>query len=621
MGAAYLTRQSCSEIIRFIANDKRTKNITEALNSGVFNYYSILCDGSSSTKIVDEKELYIMKTCLNGKPLFQVISLEEPEEGNVVGLQAALENALSKMEFTFSREDKEIGICSDAASVNIKLWKLIKDELGQQYFLSKCISHKFELAVGDAFKGSSVNQTVEQNYIDIYYFFKKSPLRWRLFKRQAEFLEVSKCRYNCPTGTRWIEHSVASAESYIHNLFPLIAYCDQQIAQPHNKSMKDVRARLQGIRKNVADVKNVIFLSLKLDVIRVLRPLTKMMQDQSLLTSEFVTMCKVSKEIISRMCMLFGDSIEDGTEIEIFENDDTNKLFPTTRKLLNEFSEVEEEIVPFRQTRNDVLINQNKFVYYHEYLLSSDRSEAIKKAVAEFVDILSILEESVTVRFAEIVDNPVIIAMAKLLNSTNYSYVDIEDLYHEVIIIYDHFEKLFSANGCLREHLKSELRVLMLHVNTFLSKVPSTKCWPHIFAAKDSLEISNIIHIVELSIAFPLSNAECERFFSFLWRLYTKERLSLGNETIEALLRLRGDSDFTAKNYDGAIDAFLSQHPDGTLRSAKRHVGGHNYPSKRKSTRASETSLFELNDILREVTDINMEDISDDEWSDESDEA
>ena len=50
-------------------------------------------------------------------------------------------------------------------------------------------------------------------------------------------------------------------------------------------------------------------------------------------------------------------------------------------------------------------------------------------------------------------------------------------------------------------------------------------------------------------------------------------------------------------------------------------MGGHNYPSKRKSTRASETSLFELNDILREVTDINMEDISDDEWSDESDEA
>ena len=88
------------------------------------------------------------------------------------------------------------------ASINIKLWKLIKEKLGQQYFLSKCISHKFELAVGDAFKGFSLNQTVEQNYIDIYYFFKKPPLRWRLFERQAEFLGVSKYQYKRPTGTQ-----------------------------------------------------------------------------------------------------------------------------------------------------------------------------------------------------------------------------------------------------------------------------------------------------------------------------------------------------------------------------------------------------------------------------------
>ena len=109
--------------------------------------------------------------------------------------------------------------------------------------------------------------------------------------------------------------------------------------------------------------------------------------------------------------------------------------------------------------------------------------------------------------------------------------------------------------------------------------------------------------------------------FSFLWRLYTKERLSLGNVTIEALLRLRGDKDFTAKKYDSAIDSFLSRHPDGKLRSAKRHVGGHMYPRKRKSASlsASEPSLFEMNDILTKLTDINVEDISDDEWSDESD--
>ena len=74
--------------------------------------------------------MYIIKVCLNGKPYFHVLALEEPDEGNAPGLATALENAISKIEFTFSREDKEIGLCTDAALVNIRLWKLIRDELG-----------------------------------------------------------------------------------------------------------------------------------------------------------------------------------------------------------------------------------------------------------------------------------------------------------------------------------------------------------------------------------------------------------------------------------------------------------------------------------------------------------
>ena len=104
-------------------------------------------------------------------------------------------------------------------------------------------------------------------------------------------------------------------------------------------------------------------------------------------------MCKVAKEIISRMCVLFGDSV-DGNEVEMFYNDNTKVLFQTTRKLLNKLTEVEDEIVQFWQTRNDTVVHRNKFVYYHDYLLSGDCDDAIKKIVAEFVDILSILQES-----------------------------------------------------------------------------------------------------------------------------------------------------------------------------------------------------------------------------------
>ena len=83
-------------------------NITEPLNKNNLHYYSVLFDGASSAKCVDEKELFIIKTCVQGQPTFNVISLEEPEECNAQGIKQAIENSLSKMNFNFQRKDKEI---------------------------------------------------------------------------------------------------------------------------------------------------------------------------------------------------------------------------------------------------------------------------------------------------------------------------------------------------------------------------------------------------------------------------------------------------------------------------------------------------------------------------------
>ena len=66
-----------------------TENITEPLNSGDRAYFSLLTDGSSSAKTMDEKELVIM-TCDKGKPRFDVLALEQPEEASAKGLKESL---------------------------------------------------------------------------------------------------------------------------------------------------------------------------------------------------------------------------------------------------------------------------------------------------------------------------------------------------------------------------------------------------------------------------------------------------------------------------------------------------------------------------------------------------
>ena len=113
--------------------------ITEPLNNNSINYYSILNVGSSSAKMTDEKE-FLIKTAAKGTPKFEVMSLEEPKSCDAEGLKESLAVATGRMNFSFSRSQKELGMCSDGASVNVKCHRLVQEELGSRYSLILCAS-------------------------------------------------------------------------------------------------------------------------------------------------------------------------------------------------------------------------------------------------------------------------------------------------------------------------------------------------------------------------------------------------------------------------------------------------------------------------------------------------
>ena len=119
--------------MKYISISQRLKNIMEPLNENILNYYSVLFDDASSSKGVDEKELFVIKLCVEGKLIFQVMSLEEPEEFNAEGIKKSMDNAVSKRKFNFKQSEKEIEMCSDGAMVNRLVYNLLHDEFGQQY--------------------------------------------------------------------------------------------------------------------------------------------------------------------------------------------------------------------------------------------------------------------------------------------------------------------------------------------------------------------------------------------------------------------------------------------------------------------------------------------------------
>ena len=47
------------------------------------------------------------------------------------------------------------------------------------------------------------------------------------------------------------------------------------------------------------------------------------------------------------------------------------------------------------------------------------------------------------------------------------------------------------------------------------------------FIKEMQLGVINLLHVIEISLVTPLTNAESERVFSFLWRNFSKERSSL----------------------------------------------------------------------------------------------
>ena len=54
------------EMMNYLTKSSRIKSITEPLNSGTIRYYSVMNDGSSSAKTMDEKELFLMKSAQSG---------------------------------------------------------------------------------------------------------------------------------------------------------------------------------------------------------------------------------------------------------------------------------------------------------------------------------------------------------------------------------------------------------------------------------------------------------------------------------------------------------------------------------------------------------------------------
>ena len=125
-------------------------------------------------------------------------------------------------------------------------------------------------------------------------------------------MELPRRKYKQLCGTRWVEHEIEALDSHLINLSIVIGFCDQQISSPHNNAIKKLKSKLEGVRKSVTSVTALIFNSVKLNVLEVVRLMSKILQETSLLPPALLATCTITMENISRMSDLIENWKEKG---------------------------------------------------------------------------------------------------------------------------------------------------------------------------------------------------------------------------------------------------------------------------------------------------------------------
>ena len=150
---------------------------------------------------------------------------------------------------------------------------------------------------------------------------------------------------------------------------------------------------------------------------------------------------------------------------------------------------------------------------------------------------------------------------AKILNTEGWFCAkdDIDIFDDELETVYQYYKvPLENAgfNGTFVE-LLDQWHSILEYTITYLvpTKVEYRSIWYQLFNSSRSQDWKYVLLLVELLFCLPISNAKVERFFSFMNRVKTDIRSSLGEKRINSLLRIAIDGpsieEFDAKK---AID-------------------------------------------------------------------
>ena len=172
---------------------------------------------------------------------------------------------------------------------------------------------------------------------------------------------------------RYKRPRLAAQKSQLHNFPFFIRFCNNQIVHPHNVLIKKIQSKLEEFQYDICKINRLIFKAIKLDILSLLIPVSKSLQETFLVMPKLMSVCR---KVIKPLYKLINIVECDGGDEFYHDN-----IFLVTSEMREELYNEEEEIVPVRQTEANVAANSDSnyctYSKLHGYIMKGSIEDAI----------------------------------------------------------------------------------------------------------------------------------------------------------------------------------------------------------------------------------------------------
>ncbi|XP_071958287.1 zinc finger protein 862-like isoform X2 [Antedon mediterranea] len=330
----------------------------------------------------------------------------------------------------------------------------------------------------------------------IHYLYRNSPKRLRELREIGRRIEKTVVKPPKASGTRWIAHRLAATEAMMRNIHAITVHLEDQASGQRRDIRGDDQNRIKGYLKTLKSEKFKVYIHLYAVILRILARLSLSLQKTGRTVGE------VKVEVMS--CMAEMNALCNKTDIQL--------------RLLG------------GQTPSDDEDDEQ---------LALAQVPSLHDMKGTYTTIKQCLSE----RFDNLVSSKELGAML-VFEPTNWQEEDIDALHlygaDEVNLLVENYRHSLIMNGCNIDNVLVQFNNLKLDATLNKYITTFTSFWQMIIRKKRD-RYNDLLHLVVIIMAIPISTSNVERTFSAIKRILGDWRLVLKATTVEALLRITSE--------------------------------------------------------------------------------